>query len=162
LSLFEKVYADPCHYQYPGLLDPLPGPTVEDLATALASRPGLDSTTPAAVTMSGYQGRQLTLTAPASFDGCTLTPDGSFRVWELPLGATNDMAPGQVDRVWILDVDGERLVIDAQEQPGQAAEVRAEIGAILDSIRIQAVAVSSGRPPAAPTATPGASPTVAP
>ncbi len=161
-SIFEKVYADPCHYQYPGLLDPVPGPTVEDLATALASLPGLDASTPTDVTVSGYRGKQLTLTAPSSFAGCTLTPDGGFRIWELPLGATNDMAPGQSDRVWILDVDGERLVIDAQERPGQTAEATAEVSAILDSLRIQAIAVSSGRPPAAPTATPGVPPTLAP
>jgi hypothetical protein len=162
-SFFEKVYADPCHYRDPGLLDPLPGPTVDDLATALSSLPGLVATTPTDVTVSGYRGKQLTLTAPGSFDGCTLAPAGSFRIWELPLGATNDMAPGQVDRVWILDIDGERLVIDAQEVPGETAASRAEVSAIIDSIRIQAIAVSDrGRVPEAATATPGVSPTLAP
>ena len=66
-SIFDKVYADPCHFDK-GLLNPLPGPTVDDLATALASLPGLDATTPTDVTVGGYQGKQLTLTAPASFD----------------------------------------------------------------------------------------------
>ena len=134
-SFFEKVYADPCHYQ--GALDPPPGPSVDDLATTLASLPGLDVTTPADVTVSGYRGKQLTLTAPASFADCTLSPDGSFRVWELPLGATNDLQPGQRDPVWILDVEGQRLVIDAAEQPGMTAEDKAEVQAILDSIRLE-------------------------
>jgi len=134
LSFFETVYADPCHYNGP--LDPPPGPSVDDLATALTSMPGLDVTTPTDVTLGGFAGKQLTLTAPASFADCTLSPDGNFRVWELPLGATNDLLPGQRDPVWILDVDGQRLVIDALEQPGMTAADKAEVQRILDSIRI--------------------------
>ena len=133
-SIFEKLYADPCHYK--GLLDPLPGPSVADLASALARMPGLNATTPTDVTVAGYEGKQLTLTAPASFAGCTLSPDGKFRVWELPLGATNDMTPGERDRVWILDVGGERLVIDASQRPGQTAATTAQVQAIFDSIKI--------------------------
>jgi hypothetical protein len=134
-SIFDTVYADPCHFDK-GPLNPLPGPSVGDLATALVSLKGLDATTATDVTLSGYQGKQLTLTAPASFAGCTLTPDGNFRVWELPLGATNDLTPGERDRVWILDVGGTRLVIDAPETPGQTPAERAEVQGIVDSIQI--------------------------
>ena len=135
-SIFDKVYADPCHFDK-GLLNPLPGPTVDDLATALASLPGLDATTPTDVTVGGYQGKQLTLTVPASLGtGCTLAPGGYFRVWELPLGATNDLTRGESDTVWILDVNGQRLVIDTPEKPGQTAQDKAEVQGILDSIRI--------------------------
>jgi hypothetical protein len=133
-SIFDKVYADPCHYN--GLLAPLPGPSVDDLATALAHLPGVTATTPTAVALGGYPGKQLTLTAPASFSACTLTPDGAFRIWELPLGATNDMVAGEVDRVWILDVDGQRLVIDAPQLPGESAATIAEVQAIVASIGI--------------------------
>lgn len=130
----QTVYANPCHYDQ-GPLNPQPGPSVADLASALASMPGLTATTPTDVTLGGYQGKQLTLTAPASFIGCMLSPDG-FRVWELPLGATNDLNPGQADRVWILDVGGQRLVIDALQTPGQTAATTAEVQGILDSIEI--------------------------
>ncbi len=133
--VFNKVYADPCHYDK-GVLDPPPGPSVDDLATALASMPGVDATTPTDVTVAGYRGKQLTLTAPASFVGCTLAPGENFRVWELPLGATNDMTPGQRDRIWILDVGGQRLVIDAPEIPGETPEAQAEVEGILNSIRM--------------------------
>ena len=134
-SIFDKVYADPCHFDR-GLLNPAPGPAVDDLATALASLPSLNATVPTDVTIGGYHGKQLTLTAPASVTGCTLAPGGTFRVWELPLGATGDITPGGRDRVWILDVDGQRLVIDAPEKPGQTAQANAEVQGILDSIRI--------------------------
>ena len=40
------------------------------------------------------------------------------------------------DQVWILEVAGKRLVIEACEQPGQSAADKAEVQGILDSIRI--------------------------
>ena len=41
------------------------------------------------------------------------------------------------DKVWILAVDGVRLVIDAFSFPGATAADHAEIQAIVDSIRIE-------------------------
>jgi hypothetical protein len=146
-SIFESVYADPCHYK--GLLDPLPGPSVDDLATALSKVPGLGNPKPTDVTVAGYKGKQLTMTAPASFAGCTLSPDGAFRIWELPLGATNDLTPGEVDKVWILDVGGQRLVIDAPQVPAETASETAEVQSVLDSIRIAPPAPNASAVPAA-------------
>ena len=133
-QVFDKVYADPCH-DHETLLDPLPGPSAAELADALAGLPGLEVTSPTDVTLGGYQGKQLTMTAPATGDFC--------RVWELPLGATNDVAPGDQQRVWILDVDGQRLVIVAPEPPALTAATKAEVQAVLDSIHIEPVSRSS-------------------
>jgi hypothetical protein len=124
---FDKVYADPCHPNR-GFLNPPPGPSVDDLAKALASVPSLVATTPTDVTVAGYHGKQLTLTAPTSIASCS--------VWQLPLGAINTMVSGERDRYWILDINGQRLVIDAHEVPSESAADRAEVQAILDSIRI--------------------------
>jgi hypothetical protein len=52
------------------------------------------------------------------------------------MGAINGMVPDQRDRVWILDVEGYRLVIHAPEPPNETAEAKAEVQAILDSIRL--------------------------
>jgi hypothetical protein len=125
--IFDKVYADPCHIDR-GLLDPPPGPSVEDLAKALAEVPGLVATAPTDVTVAGYRGKQLTLTSNTSTATCS--------VWQLPLGASNTMVPGQRDRYWILDINGQRLVINAHEVPGESAAHKAEVQAILDSITI--------------------------
>ena len=144
-SIFEKVYADPCHYNK-GLMSPLPGPTADDLAVALARMPGVDATTPTDVTIGGFKGKQLTLTAPASFSGCTLAP-GGYRVWELPLGATNDMNPGDRDQVWILDVNGQRLVIQARESQGETAQAKAAAQAVLDSLRFAPIRVTTSAAP---------------
>lgn len=133
-ALFQKVYANPCHSS--ALLNPLPGPTVDNLATALSKLPGLTATAPTDVTLAGYQGKKVTLTAPASFAGCKLNPDGSFTIWQLPLGATSDMYPGERDQVWILNVGGQRLVIDAPQLAGETATEAAEVQGVLDSVQL--------------------------
>ncbi len=71
LVIFDKVYADPCHPDK-GLLSPSPGPSVDDLAKALASVPSLVATTPTDVTVAGYHGKQVTLTAPTSITACSV------------------------------------------------------------------------------------------
>jgi hypothetical protein len=125
--IFDKVYADPCHVNH-GLLNPSPGPSVDDLANALAKVPGLVATTPTDVTVAGYHGKQLTLTSSTGTAACS--------IWQLPLGAANVMVPGEVDRYWILDVNGQRLVISAHEVPRESAAHKAEVQTILDSIGI--------------------------
>ncbi len=125
--IFDKVYADPCHVDR-GLLNPPPGPSVDDLAKALASVPSLVATTPTDVTVAGYHGKQLTLTSDTSTATCSL--------WQLPLGAANTMVPGERDRYWILDINGQRLVISAHEVPSESPAHKAEVQAILDSISI--------------------------
>lgn len=134
ISVFDKLYADACRLDQ-GILDPVPGPTVDDLATAITSMPGLEATTPTDVTLGGYAGKELTITAPASGAGCLLGPDG-FSIWQLPRGAIYTMVPGQRDRLWILDVEGQRIVIDASGLPGLTPQDQAEVQGILDSIRL--------------------------
>lgn len=135
-STFDLVSADPCHLMDEGFLDPPPGPSVDDLATALANMPGIEVTDLAEVTVDGYRGTQLTMWAPETFAGCTLPLDG-YVIWRLPLGYSHSMALGDRHRVWILDVDGERLVIVIREPPGFTDEQRAEAQAIFDSIQIE-------------------------
>jgi len=133
-SLSQSIYADPCNDR--GFLDPQPGPTVDDLASALAGLPGLAVTTPTEVTVDGYRGKHLTLTAPDTFDGCTLSRDG-YRVWQLPVGAIFSFTPGQRMALRIVDVNGQRLVVSADTFPATTAQELAEVQEILDSIRIE-------------------------
>jgi hypothetical protein len=134
ISVFDKIYADPCHLDQ-GIADPAPGPTVDDLATAISTMPTVQVTTPTEGTLGGYAGKQLTITAPGSGFGCAIAQDG-FPMWQLPLGATYTMAPGQNDRIWILDVGGQRIVIDAIEHPGETPQLATDVQGILDSIRL--------------------------
>jgi len=148
--IFDKVYADPCHYDR-GPLVPSPGPSVDDLVGALTGVPGLDVTTPTDVTVGGYRGKEITVSPPASFAGCTLA-GGKYVLWELPLGTAIDLQAGQRDHLWILDVDGQRLVIEAPEPPNESAQDRAAVQGIVASILL---APAETRPsPTAVAATP--------
>jgi hypothetical protein len=134
-SIFDKVAVDPCQSDS-GYVDLPPQGSVEDLVTALTSMPGIEVTGVSDVSIGGSSGTQLTMKAPESFASCSLSSDG-YVVWQLPLGATNSMVPGEVDRLWILDVAGQRLVIQSEEPPGYTAEQRADVQAVLNSIQIE-------------------------
>ena len=131
----DTVYADPCHYDK-GPLNPPPGSSVDDLVTALKSLPSVTSAAAPDVIVGSYAAKQLTLTAPTSFAGCTLAPGGGMRVWELPLGGIRDMAAGQTRRYWILDVNNQRLVIEGTERPGSEAADQAAVQSIVDSMTV--------------------------
>jgi hypothetical protein len=130
--------------------DPPVGPTVDDLAAALADlAPFRVTSRPADVTMYGYQGKHLELTVPdlpvesdgehgTSFVGCV---GGSLASWILADEAGEPFfgytRPGDTEEFWILDVEGTRLMIAAERTPDSPAYALAEQRAILDSIRIE-------------------------
>jgi len=145
IFIFDNVYVDPCDYGK-GLLNPKPGPTVDDLVAALTAMPGVQATASTDATLGGYAAKQLTFTAPDDFAACTVSPDGYAAVWQLPLGADYAMGPAQHDRIWVLDVDGQRIVVVAPDQPGQTAQDKAEVQGILDSLRF------APKPAASPSA----------
>lgn len=51
--------------------------------------------------------------------------------------ASSPTASNEDDRVWILDVDGAPLVIDAFSDPNASDDVRAELRQIVESIQIE-------------------------
>lgn len=132
----DQVYADPC--QWVGAeLEPALGPTVDDLATALSSQVGRDASPPTDVMLGGYPGKVVELSVPDDFD-VTTCDNEEFRMWR-SLGSAGgyNYGPGQRDTVYIIDVDGERLVIHALYTPLASEADVAELQAIVDSIRIE-------------------------
>ena len=90
-----------------------PGPSVKDLAEALANQPLRDATDPVAASLDGYPGLRLTLNVPADLrpGDCDL---GAFQDWRSsPASPHWHPEPDTRDRVWILDVEGHRLLIHA-------------------------------------------------
>jgi hypothetical protein len=128
--------------------DPPVGPTVDDLAAALADlAPFRVTSPPEDVTIYGYSGKHLELTVPdlpvggnphdLRFIGCV---DGDLYSWISPPndGAFNGYTgPGYREEFWILDVKGTRLMIVAHRSVGAPREDITELRAILDSIRIE-------------------------
>jgi hypothetical protein len=122
--IVNDVYVDPCD-ESAGLVDP--GPTVADLAAALAGQPNTEATEPVDVTISGYSGVYIDYTASG---GC-----GTLQRWPSIFG-NREALPGERDQVWILDVDGVRLVIDAASFAGTEETDLAEMRTIIESLTI--------------------------
>jgi hypothetical protein len=106
----ESVYAHPCDTQ----AEPV-GPSVADLAEALAAQELRSGTEPVPVTIDGHDGLYVELSVPDAVDVSTCS-SGRFGLWPGRFQAVQEIL-GQVDRVWIVDVDGQRLVFDAAHMP---------------------------------------------
>lgn len=140
-----QVFRDPCHWvgqEYD------PGPTVENLVAALVAQPLRNASQPTDITLAGYSGKYLEWSVPADlssstwtdFDACDLDPSDlahrNFNSWlGNGMGNRYQQVPGQVDRLWVLDVDGQRLVIDATYSADTTEADREELAAAVASIR---------------------------
>ena len=128
------VYANSCHWFGHTIA---PGPTVDDLASVLAARPLRNATTPMAVSLGGYHGKYLVWSVPTdiAFSDCD---GGRFNSWIASNGGDRyQQGPGQVDMLWILDIGGSRLVIDATFLPGATEPDRAELANVVNSIEFR-------------------------
>lgn len=126
---FDRVYADPCRWKT-SIIDPPVGPTVDDLANALADQAMRGDAVPVDVTIDGHDGKYLEMSVPTDIDFAADCDDGFFYSW----GGRFHQGPGQVDGVYILDVDGQRQVLIAHHMPGTSAADLAEQHAIVESI----------------------------
>lgn len=154
VHLVGNTYADPCGNT---LSDPPLGPTVDDLAAALASLPGVSVTAPSEVQFDrNTSGKYLELDVPANACGdlpfrLWHDPDGRYRP-SLPKGPPEWWAEREHIRLWILDVDGERLVISALSSAQATAADLAELQNVIDSLGI--VRPGATQPPTPTTLAP--------
>jgi hypothetical protein len=153
----DQVYDEPCHWQgsarsqldiayssydaVTGLLVPAPG--VGGLANQAlrGSRPR--AVVPVTMASPGSpNGRvpalRIDLSVPANLDisSCDKGQFRSWTVWEVVDGADSHYAPGQLDSVYMVDVDRRALVIDASHMPATSQADLAELKAILASMII--------------------------
>lgn len=104
------------------------------------------ATPPTDVTVAGFPGKYLEWSVPSDwvvtgdgdFAGCDVQPNGhrDFVSW-LGAGGVGErwqQMAGQVDRLWILDVDGQRLVVDASHSPDATQAQLDEQDQIVQSI----------------------------
>ena len=131
------VPGDPC--QSTSTRPDTPVTTVDDLVSALAAQASRDASDPVDVMVGGYAGKSLTLNVPddAPFDGAMFTgcedslfisydTEQSFTLWH--------HEPGQIDDLWIVDVDGVIVVIDAEYGPETPAELVEEMRTLAQSV----------------------------
>ena len=137
-----NIFSDPCQWVE---VDPPPGPTVDDLVAAFADVPALNATEPTDVTVDGFHGKQIEFTVPDyTEDECI---DGRFALWQDerhagpgPQGPNYwAQGPHAHHRLWILDVDGTRLVIGGTYFPDTSQQDLDDLDTILNSIQIDPV-----------------------
>jgi hypothetical protein len=121
------LYAEPCGDEWPPNI--IVGPTVEDFVSALVDHPKLDVTTPVDVTLAGYAGKYLDLQVPSDISACS----SSYFPWEPGIYA---QGPGSRWHLWVLDVDGTRVVVQSTDYQGTSHQRQAELRAIVESIQI--------------------------
>jgi hypothetical protein len=130
------VYGDAC--QWSTTQADTPATTVDELVAALAAQTPRDASEPMDITVDGYSGKQITLHVPddAAYSAGEFTncDEGYFSSW----GGGGDpsrwhQGPGQIDEVYILDVDGVLTVIDTNYYARTPAEDVEELRAIVES-----------------------------
>jgi hypothetical protein len=108
-----SVYGDPCQWSTTG--PESPATTVDELVAALAAQASRDASAPTDITVDGYAGKAITLHVPddAVFSDCDQSTFGSWKVPDSGTGPSRyHQGPGQIDEVWVIDVDGLVMAID--------------------------------------------------
>ena len=134
-----NVYGDPCHWST--TIPETPATTVDEMAAALAVQPSRDATAPVDVTLGGYSGKHITLHVP---DDIALDSAGEFADCDqtrfASYGTEGDSEPGryhqgpsQIDELWILDVDGSIVILDALYGPAVPADLVEELRTLAES-----------------------------
>jgi hypothetical protein len=137
------VYGDPCRWST--TTPETPATTVDEIVAALSSQASREASAPVDVTLDGYPGKQITLHVPGDLESpkegeFTACDQGRFASWgtdDEPGPARYHQIAGQIDEVWIVDIDGQAAVIDGMYASDTPAETVAEMRAIVESIDLQ-------------------------
>jgi hypothetical protein len=146
VALVGQVPTDPCHWK--GSLV-TPGPTVDDLVEVFVGQRLRDASTAVDVTLAGYPGKYLEWSVPedmvvtgdADFQGCDETAEGhtDFISWiGRDGGHRYHKVAGEMDRLWILNVDGQTTVVDAAYAPSAPTRIRGELLEIVETLEFEA------------------------
>ena len=123
------VMDDPCHAS----TGTDPGPTVRNLAEAIHRQIGHRATAPVPVTLDGHTGLYLEVIGPDRKQLSTCVDHG-FTLWrgDDNVPCTTDV-PGTVFQIWVLDVNGDRIVVNEATSPNETRAEKAEVRAIAES-----------------------------
>jgi hypothetical protein len=148
-----NLVKDPCHGLTGGKFDPPVGPSIEDLAAGLVQQGAGTASTPTDATVGGFPAKRIELSLPAELDMATCEGDsqstGFVRWTEGNYFGGHIMGEGQRNVLYIIDVDGFRLLMDTVYLPGTTEADLTEAQQIIDSMRFE---------PVAPMPSPGSSP----
>jgi hypothetical protein len=140
----QTINSDPCHWDKLGNGSAPPagdievGPTVDDLAEALAGSSAYESTTPVAATLGGYSGKRLELHLAPDPAGCDNWEgeENQYFVFGGPEGGQFAQGGANTWQITIVDVEGTRLIaVLMSYEETSAADLSAAQG-ILESVVI--------------------------
>lgn len=135
-AIVDNLFVDPCDPVL-GLRDPPVGASVDDLATALASLPGVSITETEFDRYFGFPGVHLVLASTTDPLACPREEARLAHTLGFP-GFIAAMGAGEHHELWILQVEGTRVVIHSASSAEAAADARAELQTVIDSIEIEA------------------------
>jgi hypothetical protein len=126
------VYGDPC--QWVSTTPKTPATTVDAVVAALAAQASRDASTPVDVSVDGHAGKSITLHVPKD-RGFTACDAGEFRSFSEGTDAVRyAQSPGQIDKLWVIDLDGEVVIIDAAYYEGTPQAVVDELGSMAETM----------------------------
>ena len=113
--------------------------TVDQLVAALAAQASRNPSAPGDVTIDGHAGKSITLHVPDNtvFSSCDA---GKFCSFGDPVMAPTDscfryhQGPGQIDEMWIVDVNGRPVIVDWTHYAGTSPAVVDELRSIVQSM----------------------------
>jgi hypothetical protein len=143
-----NVYADPCLWRT--TIPTTAATTPDAFAAALAAQAQTDATAPEDVTVGGYAGKAITLHVPMSyhqdpdvgreqeFAECDEGIFGFYAAEVETEPSRNAQGPGQIDELWILDVNGSIVILDGTYGPAAPADLVDEMRAMAESATFEA------------------------
>ena len=135
-----SIFSDPCHWNVDGSGPGQPGdiavgPSVDELAAALAANAAYEATTPTDVTIGGFAGKRVDLQLPPG-DCDALDGNGVYFVFGGREGYVYAQGDGSDWQVSIVDVDGTRLILALFSYAETSAADLSAAQAIIDSLVI--------------------------
>jgi hypothetical protein len=138
----DQVDPDPCYHQQPPRRV---GPSVGDLAEALVAQRDRITSRPVRATLGGYHGLYVESRPRGRFNGCRGGEHDLFRPHAGDSVVLADDIPGTTDRLWIVNVNGRRVVAAVQTMRGKTANPAQLVG-IAESVEFTHVGSFSGQP----------------
>jgi hypothetical protein len=140
----------PCRWATQVFADPPLMRTAEGQAEALSSWWGQDpfmlpywnskiapiANKPRPATIQGYAAWYLEVLIPSVLD-LTECDGGQLILWDTATGDARYSLPGEIHRLWVVDVDGELMVIDAASFLATTSADVTELQAVIDSVVIE-------------------------
>lgn len=129
----DRVYLDPCTGK--GTFDTRKLEFPDIWVEALSAQRRTETSQAVPVTLGGYDGIYVELTAPTGLDYDTCRGE-RLTIFETTAKAGDHWIadPGVVERYWVLDVDGERVVLTGAVSPGTTDSQIEQLEQIVESV----------------------------